>query len=430
MPVKIQGVNSIAPNTLFFSVNIVGSSNDIYSFTNSATLVNVGTVEIEAPPIIIFTGINNGASKYVSLQMLYINGSTNQIKTALINFIDKKDDGKTTKKGSVYTDNIHDDNTNINKVEYNQFTDFAGFENDKPNGRLQTELRCKWGISKKWYGKEDKWQVQFVRSVIFPDVLLNRIDKSQKEETYNYPAYLNSSFNPDSSTPTFTTTGIWKYSNLHIGTRIILIALKKDNFRFHLQAGAGLVRNRPFVDTLVSQSGKTDSSIFRPTYSMAYNVELFGKTLFIEKTSLNLDFNVGIMWLYLHDSYYKQYDAAVVDPYNKASVLLPVDYPAKKVRPVYMVSFKLTKNIGTAVDHYAYLRGSWMYQTGEYFPVYKRTINTGEVIYQKSNAATRFYNNFLQIQVGISLDLNDLLKPGGDRDDKKGKGSSISDTAG
>ena len=71
-----------------------------------------------------------------------------------------------------------------------------------------------------------------------------------------------------------------------------------------------------------------------------------------------------------------------------------------------------------------------MYQTGEYFPVYKRTINTGEVIYQKSNAATRFYNNFLQIQVGISLDLNDLLKPGGHRDDKKDKRSSISDTAG
>ena len=91
MPVKIQGVNCIAPTTLFFSVNIVESSNDIYSFTNSATLVNVGTVEIEAPPIIIFGGIHNRASKYVCLQMLYINGSTNQIKTVVIKVIDKTD---------------------------------------------------------------------------------------------------------------------------------------------------------------------------------------------------------------------------------------------------------------------------------------------------------------------------------------------------
>ena len=52
----------------------------------------------------------------------------------------------------------HKDNSNGNKHEYIQYTDFAGFDNDKPNGRLQSELRFKWGIAKTWHGQEGKFQ--------------------------------------------------------------------------------------------------------------------------------------------------------------------------------------------------------------------------------------------------------------------------------
>ncbi len=326
----------------------------------------------------------------------------------------------------------HKDNTNGNKHEYIQYTDFAGFDNDKPNGRLQSELRFKWGIAKTWHGQEGKFQFQFLRAVIFPDILLNRIEKSQKEESYNYQAFLKGSPNADSAAPKFTTMDIWKYSNLHIGARVVLFAVKKDNFRFHFQAGARVVRNKPFVDTTVLQSGKTDSAIFRSTTSVAYNMEVFGKTLLNEKENINLDFNAGIMWLYLHDSYYKQYDAAVIDQYNKASVLLPVSYPAKKVRPMYMFSFRLTKNFGAEDKNYLYLRGSWMFQSGNYFPVYKRTTNTGQILYQTSTLPVKFYNNFLQIQAGFSLDIKTIFKakPDDKKEDKKDKTTNVSDAAG
>lgn len=92
-----------------------------------------------------------------------------------------------------------------------------------------------------------------------------------------------------------------------------------------------------------------------------------------------------------------------------------------------MFSFRLIKNIGTDKDHFAYLRGSWMYQTGKYFPVRKRTSNTGETIYQRSNEPVRFYNNFLQIQAGISIDVDDLFKS---KKNEKSDSPAISDTAG
>lgn len=326
------------------------------------------------------------------------------------------------------TEKTHTDKSNTNKIELSQFTDFIGFDNDKPNGRMQQEFRFKWAIAKKWHGKEEGWQYQWFRSVLLPDILINRIDKSQKEETYNYPAYLRKSSNLDSSAPKFTTMDIYKYSNLQIGLRAILIAFKKENFRFHLQGGIKLIRNKPFADTSISQNGKTDSAIFRPTYSVAYTAEVYGKTTLSEENAINLDFNAGIMWLYLKDSYYRQYDAAVIDAYNKATVLLPVSYPARKVRPLYMFSVRLTKDLSKDKDHYAYFRCNYMYQSGKYNTVEKRVTNTGEIIYKINPEPVKFYNHFMQMQLGVSLDLKDLFqkKP----DDKKTKDSKIADSAG
>jgi hypothetical protein len=326
------------------------------------------------------------------------------------------------------SDTKHTDKTNTNKMELSQFTDFVGFDNDKPNGRLQQEFRFKWAIAKKWHGKEDGWHYQFLRSVLLPDILFNRIDKSQKEETYNYPAYLRKSSNLDSAAPKFTTMDIYKYSNLQIGLRAIVMAFKKDNFRFHIQGGVKLIRNKPFADTSITQNGKTDSAIFRPTYSVAYTAEVYGKTTLSEENAINLDFNAGITWLYLKDSYYRQYDAAVIDAYNKATVLLPVSYPSRKVKPIYMFSFRLTKDLSKDKDHYAYFRCNYMYQSGKYNIVEKRITNTGEIIYKINPEPVKFYNHFMQMQLGISLDLKDLFQK--KSDEKKTKDSKIADSAG
>ncbi len=326
------------------------------------------------------------------------------------------------------TEKRHTDVSNINKMELSQFTDFIGFDNDKPNGRLQQEFRFKWAIAKTWHGRKDGWQYQFLRSVLLPDILINRIDKSQKEETYNYPAYLRKSANPDSSAPKFTTMDIYKYSNFQIGMRAIFLALKKDNFRFHIQGGIKLIRNKPFADTSTVQGGKTDSAIFRPTYSVAYTAEVYGKTTLSEEGALNMEFNAGIMWLHLKDSYYRQYDAAVIDPYNKATVLLPVSYPSKHVRPIYMFSVRLTKELSKEKDHYIYFRCNYMYQKGKYNTVEKRITNTGIITYKTNPEPVKFYNHFMQLQLGFSLDLKDLFqkKPA----EKKSVDTKIADSAG
>jgi hypothetical protein len=318
----------------------------------------------------------------------------------------------------------HRDYSNSNKSEYIQFTDFTGFDNDRPNGRLQTELRFKWGIAKNWHGREGGWQCQLFRAVIFPDILFNRIDKSQKEEAYDYRTYIKGVPLQDSLAPKFATMDIWKYSNFQIGGRLVLLTLKKENFRLQLQGSARLIRNRPFVDTTASQSGKTDSSIFRSTYSVSYSAELYGKTLLDAKKNINLDFTAGIMLLYLRDSYYEQYDAAAIDQFNRATVLLPVRYPSKKVRPIYNFSFRLSKNVGEDKDHFVYMRVNWMYQTGKYNPVYKRIDNAGQTVYQVSNEPRRFYNNFLQVQAGISLDIKSLFQ----KSEKKDGAGQISDS--
>jgi hypothetical protein len=322
------------------------------------------------------------------------------------------------------TSKLHRDHSNSNKSEYIQFTDFTGFDNDRPNGRLQTELRFKWGIAKNWRGREGGWQYQFLRAVIFPDILFNRIDKSQKEEAYDYRTYIKGPPNQDSLAPKFATMDIWKYSNFQVGGRLVLLTLKKENFRLQLQGSIRLIRNRPFVDTTISQSGKTDSSIFRSTYSVSYSAELYGKTLLDAKKHINLDFTAGIMLLYLRDSYYEQYDAAAIDQFNRATVLLPVRYPSQRVRPIYNFSFRLSKNVGEDKDHFVYLRTNWMYQTGKYNPVYKRVDNAGQTVYQVSNEPRRFYNNFLQVQAGISLDIKTLFQ----KSEKKDGAGQISDS--
>ncbi len=400
---------------------------NVYHFNHSNNFTNIITVNIK-------TDTEKEKDEYAELDfkwpsLLIKNKELHKI--LYIKIIDKESKAETDTKGTVVNAEsaiIHPDASNTNKYELIQFTDFIGFDNDKPNGRLQQEFRFKWGIAKNWRGDKNKWQWQFLRSVIFPDILLNRIDKSQKEETYNYPAYIKNSPNPDSSAPKFTTMDIWKYSNLRIGFRAILLALQKENFRFHIQGGIQLIRNRPFVDTSSAQNGQTDSSIFRPTFSVAYSAEIYGKTLLSQKESLNMDFTAGVMFLYLHDSYYKQYDAAMVDQYDRAGTLLAVDYPRKKVKPIYNFSCRLMKNIGKEKDDYIYFRANYMFQTGTYNPVIRRITNTGNIIYGMSETR-RFYNHFLQMQLGISLDLKKLFQnTPDDKKDEKGKSGAISDS--
>ena len=108
-----------------------------------------------------------------------------------------------------------------------------------------------------------------------------------------------------------------------------------------------------------------------------------------------------------------------------ATVLLPVNYPEKKVKPVYFFTFRVTKTFGSGDDNYYYLRSNFMFQSGTYFPIYKGLNNTGQIIYQQSSTPTRFYNNFLQIQAGISLSINKIFQK---REDKNGNSSNQIET--
>jgi hypothetical protein len=361
----------------------------------------------------ISTDADKEEEETIKLHVLFKNYETDETSDSTINItiIDKDAIDKKANEA----------NTNINRFEFVQYTDFLGFDADRPNGLLQQEFRFKWAINapfnKEWYGKGWlKWRP--FRSIILPDILFNRIDKSSKE--LNYPLGITQPTNAsakDSIRPYTTTMDILKYSNLNIGGRVIIAAFKADNFRFHLQYGFKLLRNRPFIaDTIKTgpDSGRIASD-YRPFYSFIHQIELYGKTS-LNKEDINLSFFAGIMWIRMKDSYYKQFDAAVVDPLNRATALLPANNPAVKrnSKPIWYYNIQLEKDWGKENANATFFRVNYFYQKGNYQRLLNGTANRPPTFVND-----RFHNHFLQLQLGVKLGLDKIFKT---KEEKKPEG--------
>jgi hypothetical protein len=347
----------------------------------------------------------------------------NKLDTVILRLThDGKDDLLTLLIDLDWNKRIRDDNNddafdNGRKIEMIQFTDFLGFENDRPNGIYQQELRFKWPLVKRWWpsvkDKNKDFYVQFFRSVIVPDVLFNRIDKAGKDINYPYGKAIagKTTTNPDSVKPYLTTMDILKYSSLQLSGRIVPVTIKAGNLRVQFQYSFTIFRNRPFITDTVYVG--LDSAIrtqgdFRAVYSFAHKAELYFKTTLNNAKDLNIVGVAGVMWLRLKDSYYKQFDAAVVDPFNKATTLLPIGdaIGQRKVQPIWYYSTRLEKRLGEEKKNNIFLRFNYTYQKGKYNAYVGRP--TPGRIPQFERA--QYHNHFLQIQAGFGLDVEEIFK--------------------
>lgn len=307
-----------------------------------------------------------------------------------------------------------EENENQRKLEVIQFTDFLGFENDRPNGIYQQEIRFKWPIIKKWdcLFKSKKLKVQIFRSLVLPDVLFNRVDKGGKDLFYPYgTAIPNKKSNfVDSIRPYLTTMDILKYSSLQISARIVPLAFKYENFRLQFQYTFTLFRNKPFIADSVKfgpDSSVRSSGDLRSIYSFGHRLEFFAKSTLNPKKDLNIVATGGILWLRLKDSYFKQFDATSVDPFNRATSLLPISESVngRKVAPIYYFSTRLDKEFGNSNGNTVFVRFSYWYQKGVYVRVLNKPTDNDPIRVGQNT----FHNHFLQVQVGISFDIEKMF---------------------
>jgi hypothetical protein len=370
----------------------------------------------------------NKANKYLAELKLTIkkdpkDGKPNEKTSLIISWQDAKD-----KKMRFITlvifirdlDNkFYSDASNTNKLELVQFTDFLGFDNDRPNGLLQQEFRFKWALNRnmKKMG-ENGTHTQFFRSLVFPDILFNRIDKSKQEVDYSYKTFLPGTDPKDTNTRKLTTMDLFRYSNFQLAARLVLFALHTKNFRVHLQTGIRMLRNRPFyADTIKTgiDSGKVRSD-FRSVYSFAPNIEIYSKVLNVKESGVYMDLILGMMSIRMKDSYYSQYDASVVDEFNRATNLVPVtSFPKRKPSPIWYASARLARDWGENFQNAIFFRINYYYQTGKF----NRLVSQPPAPQPPVLIKDRLHNHYLQLQLGLTFGLDNLFKPKEEKKDEK-----------
>jgi len=308
------------------------------------------------------------------------------------------------------------DSNNYFKAEVVQYTDISGIKNDKPNGLLQFQAIVKIPLNNHKTVMKGGWFYQGMRAILF-DVLLNRIDKSKEEVDYNYTAYLYQNDTAKKATrPWLATTDIWRFSNFHVGARLVPFTIGKGDFRVQLQAGIKLIKNLPFSEDTVrsgNDSGKVKAD-FRSVYSFTKYLELYFK-YYNAKEKVEIALNTGVMWLKLLDSYYEQIDLYQQDPFQKAIALSTVN-GNRKSRPMYFVSVRAGKGLGKDGVVSSFVRLNYTLQTGSYLRPLSTIVDGRPISFEKKS----FYNNFFQVHLGTTFDLDKIFKK--DDDKKKGDG--------
>lgn len=302
------------------------------------------------------------------------------------------------------------DKDNLPKISSVQYTDLQGFSNDKPNGLFQQELRFTFPLLRGLYNSQDSDQYRFwlLKSVTFPSVIFNRIDKSNKSTNYPVGKIIpESSSNTDSLSLFLTTMDLYKYNNFQATASVVVAAAKVNTGLIQLQYSLGFIRNKPFyVDTFTSgaDSGRVADDL-RPVYSFINKVELNFQNHI--KDAFSIFGSAGLMWLTLKDSKYEQFDVTELDQFDRATGLLPVNNAtsSKSPRPILYLTALVEKpwaNNKNAV----FFRVNYFYQGGAFTNIRKG--------YDPQNPAPSYYkdyyhNHFLQLQLGVSLGLEKVL---------------------
>lgn len=301
-------------------------------------------------------------------------------------------------------------NDSFNTLKYDivQYSDIAGINNDRPNGLLQYQGLIKVPISqKKWVRKgQSGYSIQIFRSVLF-DATLNRIDKSKDEIDYNYTTFLlQNNTAKQSSQPWLATTDLWRYSNLHVGFRLVPINIETQHFRVQFQVGSRLLKSRPFsTDTITSgpDSGKVKSD-FRSVYSNANFMEVYIKMLKPE-SNVDLSLTAGVRGIRLLDSYYEQFDILQQDPFQRTTALAKIN-SKRRGAPIYYASFQIGVLIGEERTVSTFLRVNYSLQKGNYLKPLSNVVDGRPVTYEER----KFYNNFFQVHLGTTVELSKLFE--------------------
>lgn len=156
------------------------------------------------------------------------------------------------------------DPTNTPKLEWIQYTDFLGINSDRPNGVIQQQLLFKWPLIKSYWKRSEKFKVQVLRSVLLPNILLNRIDKAKDDSSILVPLgrTIITSPAPDTIANVVGTFDLMRYANTLFGSSLNLLTFHIDKTRLYFNYDVGLLRNRIY-DT-ISQA----RPVARPIYSI------------------------------------------------------------------------------------------------------------------------------------------------------------------
>lgn len=289
---------------------------------------------------------------------------------------------------------------NTPKLEWIQYTDFLGINSDRPNGVIQQQLLFKWPLIKSYWKASDKFKVQVLRSILVPNILLNRIDKAKDDSSILVPLGRTIITNPlpDTIANVVGTFDLLRYANTLFGSSLNLITIHIDKARIYFNADLGLLRNRIY-DT-ISQA----KPVARPIYSWVSGWHFYVKSVLDPKTELNIEAELGANKVHLQDNFFNQYDIYGYDNGEISGIRFPVTRQGQKndSKPVWFSSVKLSKDWGKESTNYIFFRLKYQWQSGEYEFIYKDVSNTIQ--------RQRFNNHFLQANLGVSLGLEDLFK--------------------
>lgn len=341
--------------------------------------------------------------EYIKLHFLFASAEdSSQVDSTLLITIQDQDTKQ--KKIDLYSKlNWASDTTNNIKTEFVQFTDFLGFANDRPNGLLQQQFLFKWPIVKRYLVLDKNIRIQPLRSILFPNLLFNRIDKSGDNgllfpvsTTIREIDSSNSVQKDTSLSPVISSFDIHRYTAQKIEARLILFALFIGKTRIHLEYIPAIIRNR-IADTITSK-GKTERSV----YSFSSGWAIYLKSDLDKKTQLNIESEIGYIKFYLKDNFFKQYDVFKLDNTEKRAIALPVGEKYNRTQaPIYYFRISLNKEWGKESKNSAFFRFRYNYQTGKfkYYDIKKPAYIREE----------HYFNHYLQLQLGISLGFETLF---------------------
>lgn len=305
------------------------------------------------------------------------------------------------------------DTSNKWKYEYNQFTDLLGFDNQRPNGLLQIELVLKFPLIKNRLrigGNNSGFYFQAFRSLVF-HMLINRIDKSKESQNYPIGTTLPNDLNKkDSIRPYLTTMDILKYSNLQLGLNLNVLTFHVGNMRLNFDYEYSLFRNRPYYnDSVLINYAPFKADDLRPVYSHVHKYEVYANNANPIAGKLGVAINAGLMYIRLKDGFYKQFDAAEVDPFDRTTTLIPASSALiqRQARTITFFSGTFKVFWGKKLENQVFFRTNYYYQSGTYSK-YGGSSNITQFD-PKRFYSEKFHNHFLQLQLGLALKLNEFL---------------------